>query len=153
MKLCNSLNQCINISLHWECRKTSFTRCFIVTAKNLIWLVVFFIFLFMVTGREIIFICSTVWLSFMVHICKMIIPSGVFFIFPKFWSCASKSSYMCILLQQTFFFIIITLSNLLRPIKSYIKDITDGFFKKELHLKHLVWVFIINGWNTIDSYT
>ena len=26
-----------------------------------------------------------IWLSFMVHICKMIISSGVFFIFSKFW--------------------------------------------------------------------
>ena len=25
------------------------------------------------------------WLSFMVHMCKMIIPPGVFFIFSKFW--------------------------------------------------------------------
>ena len=33
-------------------------RRFIVTAEDLIWPVVFFIFLLMVTGREIIFICS-----------------------------------------------------------------------------------------------
>ena len=35
------LNQYINIYLHRECCKTSFISCFIVTAKNLIWLVVF----------------------------------------------------------------------------------------------------------------
>ena len=59
MKLRQHLNQYININLHRECCKTSFTHYFIVTAKNLIWPVVFFVFLFMVTGRGIIFICST----------------------------------------------------------------------------------------------
>ena len=52
------LNQYINIYLHRECRKTSLLiRCFIGTAENSLTGGVF-IFLFMVTGREIIFICG-----------------------------------------------------------------------------------------------
>ena len=42
MKLQQHLNQYINIYLQRECRKTTFIHCFIVTAKNLIWLVVFY---------------------------------------------------------------------------------------------------------------
>ena len=45
----------IDIYLHGEYRKTSFICCLIVTTENLIWPVVFFIFLFMVTGRGIFF--------------------------------------------------------------------------------------------------
>ena len=48
----------IDICLHRQYRKTSFICCLIVTAKNLIWPMIFFIFLFMVTSRGIIFICS-----------------------------------------------------------------------------------------------
>ena len=44
MKLQQHLNQYINIYLQRECRKTTFIHCFIVTAKNLIWLVVFLFF-------------------------------------------------------------------------------------------------------------
>ena len=44
MKLGHHLNQYINIYLHrGECCKTSFIYCFIVTAKNLIWHVFFFL--------------------------------------------------------------------------------------------------------------
>ena len=46
------------IHLHRECLKTSFICYFIVTVKKLIWPVVLFIFLFMVTSRGTIFICS-----------------------------------------------------------------------------------------------
>ena len=56
---CATATLYINIYLHRECCKTTFTHCFIVTSKKLIWLVFFFIFLFMVTSRQIIFICST----------------------------------------------------------------------------------------------
>ena len=38
------LNQYINIYLHRECCKTSFLYCFIVDAKNLIWLAFFLFF-------------------------------------------------------------------------------------------------------------
>ena len=47
------LNQYINIYLHRECSKTSCIPHFIATTKNL---------LFMVTDREIIFLCSAVYL-------------------------------------------------------------------------------------------
>ena len=54
MKLWHHLNQYISIYLHRaECRKTSFIHCFIKLTGS------FFIFLFIVTGREIIFICSS----------------------------------------------------------------------------------------------
>ena len=39
------LNQSINIYLHRDCHETSFIRCFIVTAENLIWWPVVFLFL------------------------------------------------------------------------------------------------------------
>ena len=46
------------IHLHRECLRTSFICYFIVTVKKLIWPVVFLTFLFMVTSRGTIFICS-----------------------------------------------------------------------------------------------
>ena len=51
-------SQYINIYLHRESCNASFIHYLIVTAKNLIELVVFFIFLFMLTSRGIIFIWS-----------------------------------------------------------------------------------------------
>ena len=52
------LNQYIYIYLNREYHKTGFIQSFIVTAENLIGGIV--IFLFMVTGRGIILICSAV---------------------------------------------------------------------------------------------
>ena len=50
-----------HLFLHRKCYETSFICCFTLTAESLIWPVFFFlIFLFMVTGRWIIFICSAV---------------------------------------------------------------------------------------------
>ena len=53
------LNQYISIYLHTECCKTSFIETlFHCDLQNLYLTGDFFIFLFMVTGTEIIFICS-----------------------------------------------------------------------------------------------
>ena len=53
------LNQYINIYLHRECRKTSFiATLFYCDCQKLNLTNGFFIFLFTVTGRGIIFICS-----------------------------------------------------------------------------------------------
>ena len=53
------LNQYINIYLHRECRKTSFIAAlFYCDCQKLNLTNGFFIFLFTVTGRGIIFICS-----------------------------------------------------------------------------------------------
>ena len=64
MKLCNgnTWTNTLNSLLHRECCKTCFICYFLVTAEDLIW-PVFFIFLFMVTGKEITFICSTALVS------------------------------------------------------------------------------------------
>ena len=64
MKLCNgnTWTNTLNSLLHRECCKTSFICYFLVAAEDLIW-PVFFIFLFMVTGREITLICSTALVS------------------------------------------------------------------------------------------
>ena len=54
------LHRCINIYLHRECRKTGISeRLFYFDRGKLNLTGGFFIFLLMVTGREIIFICST----------------------------------------------------------------------------------------------
>ena len=63
------LNHYISIYLHSECHKTSFIETlFYCDRQNLDLTGGFFVFLFMVTGREIIFICSTESLIFNVNL-------------------------------------------------------------------------------------
>ena len=63
------LNHYISIYLHRECHKTSFIETlFYCDRQNLDLTGGFFVFLFMVTGREIIFICSTESLIFNVNL-------------------------------------------------------------------------------------
>ena len=58
------MNQYINIYLHWKCRKTSFIYFFIVTAKNLILLVVFLFFCSWWLAEEYLFVTLGKFLVF-----------------------------------------------------------------------------------------